>query len=169
MIRRVAHLIGCVQGPLHLLFQCTGTRIPEEFFQEGHIPQGWCGPGYLLAANPARARQSVTESALRIVAIGTGHGTIRGEHRVEKQITAQVDLLRGKPVPVRRQRCLRSTQSRALHRIVEVIHCAQGAVAALGLFEAGRAVITQHNIRRPNAGSTGEQEQRCGYPPECAR
>ena len=82
-----------------------------------------------------------------MVATGAGQGLIGGQQGIEKQVAAQVDLLRTEALTVRRQGGLQAADALVVQRIVLVITRVQLAGVCSRGFKAGRAYVSQGNRR----------------------
>src|SRR5690606_38526286 len=84
------------------------------------------------------------------------HSAIARQHRIEEQITTEIDLIRRESVTMWRQGCACAAEATISERVVELIERAQLAHSRTGFLEPGRAGTVEYEVR--GGGSRGFQE-----------
>ena len=93
------------------------------------------------------ARTPISETKVRVMTTCTGQCVVAGKERVEEQVTAQIDLLRRKPVAGFGQSRLWASDTGVTQRIVVLIQRAQLAAIGVAQLKSGWAIVTQGDVR----------------------
>src|SRR5689334_10246306 len=85
------HLLGAMNWPIDLLFQCVSSAVPELAEVEAAVIDGRRIHFADLVVNAARQRQPVDAASLQVVTGRAGDRVIGREPVVMKQLSSQRD------------------------------------------------------------------------------